>query len=196
MPRTRKVDRKEAKQKAMSAFWRSGYNQLGVRALEEATGINRFTLQTEFGGKAGLFLSILNDYLELSQNIMFAELHNGGLEEIAQVFLRRADNSQLPQETNCGCLVVNTACENDGSNEDINKRIHDFMEISRNAFKAALENERKKGTLNNELNIDDAAEFLRSEMFGLNVVAKSKGNNEATGPAARFTAQLVRSWRA
>jgi len=195
MPRIRKVSKEAAKQKAMSAFWKTGYNQLGVRALEEATGINRFTLQKEYGGKAGLFLQILDDYLQLSKNIIFYNVKNGGLEEIAALFLLRADNNALPEETRNGCLGINTACENNGDNEEINIRIKSILDVISDSFRSALENEKTKGTLKDGIDIHQAAEFLRCEMIGLNVAAKLNGDNQAALPAATFTAEIVRGWK-
>ena len=55
MPRERKLTIEEAIEKSMFAFWEHGFG-LGVRNLEQITGINRFMLQTELGGKEGLFL--------------------------------------------------------------------------------------------------------------------------------------------
>ncbi|OUS27318.1 hypothetical protein A9Q99_15000 [Gammaproteobacteria bacterium 45_16_T64] len=195
MPRTRKVDKTVAQQKALSAFWKIGYNQLGVRALEEATGINRFALQKEYGGKAGLFIKVLDDYLLLSENGVFNNVSNGGLEEVATLFLMRADNETLPEETRYGCLAINTACENDGKNEEINHRIMNFFDMIGDAFKSALSNEKKQGTLKDNVNIQQACEFLRGELIGLNVVARANRDNQAILPAVKFTANIVRSWK-
>jgi TetR/AcrR family transcriptional repressor of nem operon len=195
MPRTRKVTKEEAQQRAMSAFWKHGYKQLGVRALEEATGINRFSLQTEYGGKAGLFLAVLDDYLDLTRNSMMVELFEGGLEDISALFLNRANNDALPEESRCGCLLINTACQDDGENPDISARVTDFFQLIRDAFTSALKNEQAKGVLKEGLDLERAAEFLRGELVGINIIAKAYGDNTAALPAAEFTVDIIRGWK-
>ena len=83
MGRAKKVDRELARKSALSAFWVHGYNSLGVRKLEELTGINRFALQTEFGGKAGLFGEILDAYTAEWDNNYLEPVRNGNLDDLA-----------------------------------------------------------------------------------------------------------------
>jgi TetR/AcrR family transcriptional regulator, transcriptional repressor for nem operon len=194
MPRRREVTKEESQKRAMYAFWKHGYKQLGVRALEEATGINRFSLQTEYGGKAGLFLSVLDDYLDLTRNHMMVKLFDGGLEDISALFLNRASNDTLPEESRCGCLLINTACQDDGVNPDISARVTDFFQLIDDAFTSALENEQAKGVLKQGIDIKQAAEFLRGELVGINVIAKAYGDNTAALPAAEFTVDIIRGW--
>ena len=66
MARAKSYDREVAVEAAMLAFWRKGYGALGVREIESETSINRFALQTDFGGKQGLFLEALQKYLAIS----------------------------------------------------------------------------------------------------------------------------------
>ena len=72
MPRKRKLSIEEAIEKSMFAFWQYGFG-LGVRSLEEKTGINRFMLQTELGGKEGLFIKALDAYLAKWKKTYFCQ---------------------------------------------------------------------------------------------------------------------------
>jgi AcrR family transcriptional regulator len=41
-------------EKAMSLFWRNGYQNTSVRMLEKEMGINQFSIYASFGNKHGV----------------------------------------------------------------------------------------------------------------------------------------------
>ena len=59
MARPRGFERNEVIDKAMELFWRQGYEGAHLAALVDHTGLNRFSLYKEFGGKAGLYEAAL-----------------------------------------------------------------------------------------------------------------------------------------
>jgi TetR/AcrR family transcriptional repressor of nem operon len=63
MARPRGYEREAVLDKAMSLFWRLGYEGAHLSALVEHTGLNRFSLYKEFGGKAGLYEAALERFL-------------------------------------------------------------------------------------------------------------------------------------
>lgn len=79
MPRPKSYDRDEAIRKARDAFWESGYGALGVRDLETRSGINRFALKNDFGGKEQLFVECLDSYHAESEEWVLAPMRRGGL---------------------------------------------------------------------------------------------------------------------
>jgi AcrR family transcriptional regulator len=62
MPRQRGFEPDEVLDKAMRLFWRQGYNNTSVQELEEAMGINRFSIYATFESKHDLFLATLERY--------------------------------------------------------------------------------------------------------------------------------------
>jgi AcrR family transcriptional regulator len=63
MARPRGYERDEVVDKAMELFWRQGYEGAHLAALVAYTGLNRFSLYKEFGGKAGLYEAALERFL-------------------------------------------------------------------------------------------------------------------------------------
>ncbi len=63
MARPKTYVREEVIDKAMELFWRLGYEGAHLAALVEHTGLNRFSLYKEFGGKAGLYEAALERFL-------------------------------------------------------------------------------------------------------------------------------------
>jgi AcrR family transcriptional regulator len=66
-------------EKAMSLFWRNGYQNTSVRMLEKEMGINQFSIYASFGNKHGVFVESLKCYKTKIYSI-FEKLQNGKME--------------------------------------------------------------------------------------------------------------------
>lgn len=108
MGRPKSYDREKVLHRAMVLFWAKGYEGTHLAELVEVTGVNRFGLYGEFGGKEGLFQAALELYLSQARAAYQATLGRDprGLDNIRQYFrdLRFADDYH-------GCFMVNTLTE-------------------------------------------------------------------------------------
>lgn len=111
MPRPKSYDRQEAVEKACLAFWEHGFQALGVRELEQQTGINQFAIRSEFGGKEGLLVEALNHYADAAIANEMAPMKDGGLPEVI-AFIRGLVTPGSMTSSPFGCLMVNTGVEN------------------------------------------------------------------------------------
>lgn len=111
MPRPKSYDRDAAVEKACHAFWAHGYQALGVRELEQLTGLNQFAIRSEFGGKEGLYLEALDYYATAAITTAMAPLKTGGLAEVI-TFMRSLTRAGSMTSSAFGCLIVNTGIEN------------------------------------------------------------------------------------
>lgn len=64
MGRKKLFVRDEVLRAALQVFWRKGYADASLHDLEEATGVNKSGLYSEFANKLELFLAALRHYLE------------------------------------------------------------------------------------------------------------------------------------
>ncbi|MFP9137615.1 TetR/AcrR family transcriptional regulator [Devosia sp. XGJD_8] len=110
MARPRGYDRDTVLDKAMSMFWRLGYEGAHLAALVEHTGLNRFSLYKEFGGKAGLYEAALDRFLGylLSQYRDILTVQPQGLENIEAVLRSLQYGSEY-----YGCFMINTLTQRD-----------------------------------------------------------------------------------
>jgi len=195
MARSKSYVRSEALEKARDAFWRHGYEALGVRAIEQHAGLNRFAIQTEFGGKEGLFLEALDNYAEESVRIFIDPIKEGGLDEIRQVFID-ATIARNDDPRAFGCLMVNTVIENASlGNADIKKRIDDHYSRVLAAFRSALQNASDTGDLREDVDMEEAASFLLGLAMGMQVYNRMKGSVVAARLQASLTVKIIESWR-
>src|ERR1700726_2589828 len=64
MGRPKKFTREAVLEKALPVFWRRGFADTSLHALEQATGVNKSGLYAEFKDKEDLFVQSLGYYLE------------------------------------------------------------------------------------------------------------------------------------
>ena len=64
MGRPKKFNRQGVLEKALPVFWRRGFADASLHELEEATGVNKSGLYSEFKDKEDLFIQSLQYYLE------------------------------------------------------------------------------------------------------------------------------------
>ena len=64
MGRRKNFNREEVLEKALPVFWKQGFAGTSLQDLEQATGVNKSGLYSEFRDKEDLFLECLRHYLE------------------------------------------------------------------------------------------------------------------------------------
>jgi AcrR family transcriptional regulator len=117
MGRTRAFDADEALDRAMTVFWRKGYEGASLSDLTEAMGINRPSLYAAYGNKQQLFRKALERYGEGPSSYEREALAQPTAREVAEGLLRGAADVQTDPHTPAGCLATlgTTYCAEDSS---------------------------------------------------------------------------------
>ena len=94
---------------AISAFFEKGYENTTLADLEAATGVDRSTLYNSFEGKAGLYRSAAQAYVDVVMTELFDPLVNGEADDLSDVvsFLDRLEGSMRSDQFPTGCFIVN-----------------------------------------------------------------------------------------
>jgi len=94
--------------RAMSVFWRRGYEGASLAELTEAMGINPPSLYAAFGNKEGLFRAVLERYDARRQALMDRVLAAPDSASVARLFLEGVANFSADMEGRSppGCLLV------------------------------------------------------------------------------------------
>jgi len=98
-----------------------------TRDLGDALGLNPSSLYRTFGDKHGLFLRVLDRYLESEAERSGAVLAGpGSVHDLLCAWLLSMLNETpgLPDSTPFGCLVLNTASEFGASDPEASRRVH------------------------------------------------------------------------
>ncbi len=185
MPRPKSYDREEAIAKACHAFWEHGFQALGVRELEQLTGINQFAIRSEFGGKEGLYLEALHYYSDAAITAKMAPMKEGGIRKIID-FLEGLITPGSITSSAHGCLIVNTGIENARiKSTQLEEAVHTYWDTLETHFRLALNNEIARQGQAAKFTSDNLAPALVSAVMGIH--ARNRAQKDQTAGRALVT---------
>jgi len=163
MGRPRKYNRDEVLLKATDLFWTKGYEGTHLRELVEVTGINRFSLYKEFGGKEGLFQEALSNYIDGLK--VFAEIYQReplGLQNIRDSLLGLIDFGFTH-----GCFAINVVREKFVVPEPAYEAVSQLVQGTEAFIRMNLEAAQASGELDPDVDIVGQAKLLTSIDMGI-----------------------------
>jgi TetR/AcrR family transcriptional repressor of nem operon len=171
MARPKTYTRDEVLRRATDLFARKGFEGAHLAELVEVTGLNRFSLYKEFGGKEGLFQAALERYLGT-----LAELDATlSADPPGMANLRRFFDALLEHQFPYGCLAINTIREKHVVPESVFGMIEKFAASGEKGFRRNLAAAKEAGDLPAATDVDALAKFLVALDMGLisyGIVAK------------------------
>lgn len=194
MARPRTCDRTEAIERACRAFWEHGYDALGIRALERQTGLNRFAIRTEFGGKEGLYLAALDYYHSAARQSVLAPLRTGGIEAIARFFQNLVTEGSVNSSA-WGCLMVNTGIENaEIKSRPLQHAANAYWKELRDHFVLALRMSQARGDIKQSVEIDEVSRGLVTAVMGIHTANRISAAHDAGRSLVDMVLELLASW--
>jgi AcrR family transcriptional regulator len=169
--RPRSFCKDEALDRAITVFWRHGYEGASLASLTEAMGINSPSLYACFGSKEGLFKAVLERYDRRREEFMKAVLAAPDAAGVAETFLYgvaefAADTSGQNQP---GCLMLQGGLScGDTQIPDALARHRAEKEAM---LRARFEQARKSGDLSKSSNPAALARYLSAIANGICVQA-------------------------
>jgi AcrR family transcriptional regulator len=166
MARPRGYSREAVLDKAMELFWRLGYEGAHLGALVEHTGLNRFSLYKEFGGKAGLYEATLERFVFflLGQYREILTAQPLGLENIERILRSLQYGSEY-----YGCFMINTLTQRDTVPEGAyDKALAASAEIEALYF-GNLVSAQSRGQIDKASNVSGLGKMLQTLDQGLHI---------------------------
>ncbi len=195
MARPKTYDRQDAIERACHAFWIHGYTALGVRELEKLTGLNKFAIRSEFGGKEGLYLEALRYYTDAADTMVLAPMRTGGIETI-DAFFEGLVTEGCANSSPWGCLIVNTGIENAELRRPALKAASDaYWTALAKHFDKALHRSIEAGEIDPTLNVDEASRGLVTAVMGVHTMNRVSGAHDAGASLVNMVRDLIKSWR-
>jgi AcrR family transcriptional regulator len=150
----------------MELFWRQGYEGAHLAALVSHTGLNRFSLYKEFGGKAGLYEAALERFLGflLEQYRELLTRQPLGLENIEAVLRSLHYGSQY-----YGCFMLNTLTQKDTVPEGAFERAVAASEEIEALYHANLVSAAAAGDVDARANLSGLGKMLQTLDQGLHI---------------------------
>lgn len=107
MGRPKGFSREEVLLKSIATFWEKGFADTTLQDLEQATGVNKSGLYTEFRNKEDIFIESLRHYLETRGGMAILSTHPLGWDNIR----RFLEIGQTYYGGRKGCFSVNSMRE-------------------------------------------------------------------------------------
>ena len=197
MARPRSFDEATVVNAAMIAFWKLGYSETPIGALEEATGLKRVSIYNAFGDKEGLFLAALDHYHVAAKEIYEGMIAKGSLTEIQDLFNAMSAPADADAPAHAGCLMVNTVLDVRRASEPVKAKINDYKSMLLTSFTSALENARLSGEMEcRDIERDQRADYLVALLWGALAMIRVEHRTTAAGSAARQGNLVIDSWKA
>ena len=163
----------EALDRAMTVFWRQGYEGASLSDLTAAMGINSPSLYACFGSKEGLFKAVVDRYEARRDSFMAKILAAPTAQDVAAAFLYGVAEfaADTGGQNPPGCLMIQGAlscCE-----QEISKDMARRRGEKEAALKSRFEQARKAGDLPKSANPAALARYLAAMANGIAVQAAS-----------------------
>ncbi|MBE7636161.1 TetR family transcriptional regulator [Sneathiella sp. P13V-1] len=173
MPWEKDFDVEEAVDLAMGVFKAKGYKATSITDLSHAMKLNKGSIYNAYGSKKALFLRALDKYDREKRRAMLTKLSamEDPLEAIRLLFTGLVEESMTDQ-TQSGCLLVNTALDLPNHDEDVQKLVKEAMEDFENFFFHQLEKAVESGALPKSFDMKSTAAALLSYIVSIRVLAR------------------------
>lgn len=196
VPRKKTFEHDEAVDLAKKVFWRNGYQGVGIRGIEEQTGLGRFAINTEFGGKEGLLIAALKSYLADGETYVLTPLREGrdlgAVTGVIQSLVTPKDGSFLPY----GCLVMNTTIENTSiASEQIKAVTDDYYADLRQTLGDYFARLRQGGVITDGSTIEEMVEFIVGSTIAINFLNRSACDATAGQGFADAAIKTMKGWQ-
>lgn len=192
MPWEKSFDVDQATRRAMTVFWRKGYDATSLPDLLEATGINRGSFYNAFGSKRNLFLLTLLTYDREERRAMLDEVGaiSDPMHAITEVFDRMIAVS-LADRDKRGCFLVNTALELARHDEQVAEAVRNGFDDLERFFLEQIMAAQLKGSIRPDMDPKETAKGLLSLSVGLRVMARGIATPADLGAIKRQALQLL-----
>lgn len=179
MARHKEFNEEVVLEKAAHIFWTQGYEKTSMKDLVDYMGIHRRSIYDTFGDKRSLFIASLTYYETFVTETFTRIIKNSptvkiAVRDIFNYIIQAAESDDFP----AGCLLVNTAAELSLVDQDMKKMVTKIFRDAEIMFEHLLEEGRKNGELNEELDPQITAQFLHNNLVGLRVMVKTNYSKE------------------
>jgi TetR/AcrR family transcriptional repressor of nem operon len=185
MARPKEFDPKCALAKAVSVFWRLGYENTSMEVLMREMGIAKQSLYDTFGDKRALYLKALAYYRDET---------NAGLRQVfesnrcvrdgfAKILLDLSSESREQHER--GCLLLSANLARDTGDAVIADFLQDNQATVESIFVKALRHAQERGELSRRRNPIALGRFFVVTIQGMRAMARLKSDPKALKEVAR-----------
>src|ERR1700722_19119965 len=185
MPRKKEFDPDKALAKAMTTFWRFGYENTSLDLLLREMGIAKQSLYDTFGDKRGIYMQALA-YYRRQTNDSLRRLFSAG-HPVKEVFAKILFglSSGFREQHERGCLLLSANLERDTSDVALAKFLRDNQVEVEEIFRQALFRAQKAGELSRKADAKALARFFTVTIQGMRAMARVRSDRKSLEQVTR-----------
>ncbi|WP_028477042.1 TetR/AcrR family transcriptional regulator [Nocardia sp. CNY236] len=175
----RKFDYDTALDRAMHAFWQSGYEGTSIAQLTREMGINPPSLYASFGGKEDIFFAAIDRYNATRGSFLrraFDEIEHSPA--LIRRLLFGAARAYAPDGCPGGCLIINSAVTVSDGNQHVADRLRTMRNANIDLLRERLAADRAGQRIPEEVDPRAVAEFVGAVIQGMSQRARDGADHE------------------
>lgn len=191
--RPRGFDREAALDRALTEFWRHGYESTSIARLTEVMGINPPSLYAAFGDKRALFREVVERYAQTFGQYGSRSLSEPHARAAVERMLHEAAVEYSEPGHPPGCLVINGAVNTAPADEEVKAELRGVREATKHAIARKIESDVQAGLLPSETDSLALATFYAAVIQGMSTQAC---DGAGRAQLQRVADQAMRAWPA
>jgi AcrR family transcriptional regulator len=191
MGRHPEFNKEEVIQKAMLAFWKSGWRDTTPQVLIDATGLSRSSLYATFGSKQGLFLAAVDLYVEEQVSFLTALLADGRVREGFERLYALMVDMMRPGGRGMTCLLAGSLLEIPVDDDETRSRIARVQALITAVYEARLQRAIDEGELDGTRTARELARVVATVNDGIQIAARAQASEEELRVIAQMTLDAV-----
>jgi TetR/AcrR family transcriptional regulator, transcriptional repressor for nem operon len=184
MARPKEFDPEHALAKAVSVFWRLGYENTSMEVLMREMGIAKQSLYDTFSDKRSLYLKALAYYRDETNAGLREVFENRSVRDgFARLLFDLSSESREQHER--GCLLLSANLARDIGDAAIADFLRDNQATVESIFVEALRHAQERGELSRKQNPIALGRFFVATIQGMRAMARLKSDRRALEEVAR-----------
>jgi AcrR family transcriptional regulator len=159
-------------QKAMLAFWRSGYETTSVADLTKAMGITPPSLYAAFGDKEALFLEAVSLYAGSDEHRLRVIREAASAYAAASTMLMACATLYTGKATPPGCLLASSTASGSERSADVRAAVASFRTQGRQALRGRIKQDINLGILPENTDATSLSDLVFAIMQGMSALAR------------------------
>ena len=187
MGRPSKIERDNLN-RATRLLWAQGCDAVSTRDLEQALDLRAPAIYRRFGNKDGLIAQCMDHYIKTVIRVRIKNLLDNADDPLQGLhdFFTSALEPRRRHGRLFGCLMANTATQNEGQVPEVHAAIQRGFKLVRKAFRTQIQRAQAMGQIDHKLDPEALSLALMMSMQGLLTLARANTQDMSIGIEATF----------
>ena len=186
----KKFDQTEVLERAMTLFWKQGYEATSTAELVKEMGIGRQSIYDTFGSKRDLFIASLEHYVNTNAKSLFCKL-NGNDNYLEQLKSQFEVWGEFTLSHGEGCFLVNALAELAWHDEEVQAIWLNHMEEVEEHLVKTVISAKEAQEIPEDVDAEQTAQALVALLNGLFLLSKTRPSNTVVGSVISSAEKLL-----